>query len=276
MPSNFRLEISFKTIEELKKKIEFCIDNDILNLNIPCKGNIKKAFLLDVVEFIGSNYKQLDVVYHYSCYHQYSKNIYNSYLELNNFLEKCSQYKIQEILLVSGSKKRKGFESIDVLNYLYSNQKYNINFGIAYNPYFRNELNVSEERKRLVAKLRSGLIQSLWIQFGSDLKCLSKELIFIKNELINYPQNRDCNVNIYGSLFIPSKQFLSRFKFRPWKFVFLSNQYLNSLDYAYQFTKDIIKQYSINDISPLIETKCSSQKDLKEIYNLLGNSSSLL
>ena len=75
-------------------------------------------------------------------------------------------------------------------------------------------------------------------------------------------------MKIFGSLLIPSKEFITRFKFRPWKGVFISEKYLNSLDNFYSFTNDLIKIYLDNNICPVIETEFSSIKKFNYIENL--------
>ena len=87
MLKEFRLEISFKDLDQLKKKLDFCLSKKIYKINIPCKGNIKKDFLLEVVKFIGVKYKNLDVIYHYSFYHQFYNNKNLSYTKFLNFVE---------------------------------------------------------------------------------------------------------------------------------------------------------------------------------------------
>ena len=87
MFNNLRVEISFKDFDQLKKKLDFCLKKGIFKINIPCKGNIKKDFLLEVVKFIGFNYEKLDVVYHYSFYHQFYTNKNLSYQKFLNFVE---------------------------------------------------------------------------------------------------------------------------------------------------------------------------------------------
>ena len=79
MFNNYRVEISFKDFDQLKKRLEFCVNKKIYKINIPCKGNIKKDFLEEVVKFIGVKYKNLDVIYHYSFYHQFHNNNNLSY-----------------------------------------------------------------------------------------------------------------------------------------------------------------------------------------------------
>ena len=52
MIKNFRFELSFKNIDQLEKKLNFCISNKINKINIPCKGVIKKMFLTQQKFFV--------------------------------------------------------------------------------------------------------------------------------------------------------------------------------------------------------------------------------
>ena len=92
----------------------------------------------------------------------------------------------------------------------------------------------------------------------------------IKNYIFNNSnKNKDKSIKIFGSLLIPSMQFISRFKFRPWKGVYISEKYLNSLDNFHAFTKDLIEIYLKNNICPVIETEFSSIEKLEEIHSLM-------
>ena len=269
MIKNLRFELSFKNISQLVNKLNFCISNNINKINIPCKGVIKKEFLNETIDYIGKNYKSLDVIFHYSLFHQYTKNRGNSYLEFLNFIKKCNSYKNNEILLVSGSNKKKNFEVLDVLRDLKKEKKVNINIGIAYNPYLKNYYNICGERERVEKKFSSRLTKSIWLQFGTDIKLLEKEIKFLKESILNNSSKKDKkNVKVFGSLLIPSREFISRFKFRPWKGVFISEKYLNSLDNFYAFTNDLIEIYLDNNICPVIETECSSIEKLNYIETL--------
>ena len=271
MDNNLRFELSFKNILQLEKKLNFCIANKIYKINIPCKGLIKKDFLTETIDYIGENYKELDVIYHYSLYHQYTKNIEYSYVEFLNFIQKCNFYNNHEILLVSGSNKKNNFEVLDVLRKFSNEKKLKINIGVAYNPYFSKYYNLREERARFEKKIYTGLTKSIWLQYGTDLKLLESEIKFLKQTILNNSYNKDRSVPFFGSLLIPSRQFISRFKFRPWKNVFISDKYLNSLDDFYAFTKDMINIYKDNNICPVIETESSSKDKLEDIYNLFNN-----
>lgn len=162
MNNNLRFELSFKNISQLDNKLNFCISNNINKINIPCKGVIKKDFFKETIKYIGENYKNFDVIYHYSLYHQYSKNRENSYLEFLNFIKECKSYKKNKILLVSGSNKKKNFDVLDVLTYLKNEKSLNIDIGIAYNPYLKNYYNIITERIRLEKKFSSRLTKSIW------------------------------------------------------------------------------------------------------------------
>ena len=270
MINKLRVEISFKDLDQLKKKLEFCINKNINNINIPCKGNIKKDFLLEVVKFIGVNYKNLDVIYHYSFYYQFHKKRSLSYQNFLNFVELNKLYnKNNEILLISGSKKRKDFEVLDILEKLKLDLCKNIKFGVAFNPYSYEESDYKIERNRLIDKLNSYFVKSIWLQFGSEINQLEREISFINSILGNYQKLIDNEINIYGSLFIPSKQFLARFKFRPWRGVYLSHKYLNSLEESGKITNKIIEFYSNNCIIPLVETELSTEKQFIEAQKFI-------
>ena len=76
-------------------------------------------------------------------------------------------------------------------------------------------------------------------------------------------------LNLFGSLLIPSKQFIARFKFRPWKGVYISEKYLRSLKDYYDFTKDLVLFYRNNNITPVVENDFSSSEKLDFIYSFI-------
>ncbi len=265
MIHNLRFELSFKDIYQLENKLNFCKFNKIRNINIPCKGPVKKEFFNSTIKHISKNFKEFNVTYHYSLYHQYSKNEEKSYQDFLDFLKNSYSNKNYEILLVSGSRKKKNFDSISVLNTINKEKFLNIKLGIAYNPYLEKYYNVSSERERFERKISSGLVNSIWFQYGTDIQILQNELVYIKNR-VNYNK-----LKLFGSLLIPSKQFLARFKFRPWKGVHISEKFLYSLENFYDFTRDLVSFYINNDITPVIETDFSSSEKLNFVYSFFEN-----
>ena len=99
--NNFtRFELSFKNINQLENKLNFCKLNNIKNINIPCKGLIKKELFNYTINYISKNFHEFNVTYHYSLYHQYSKNKENSYQDFFDFVKNSQINKNYEILLV--------------------------------------------------------------------------------------------------------------------------------------------------------------------------------
>ena len=87
MNNNIRFELSFKNISQLEDKLNFCKLNNIKNINIPCKGLIKKELFNSSIEYISKNLNDFNVTYHYSLYHQYSKNKDESYQYFLDFVK---------------------------------------------------------------------------------------------------------------------------------------------------------------------------------------------
>jgi len=180
MISNLRFELSFKNISQLENKLNFCKLNNIKNINIPCKGSIKKEFFDSIIKYVSKNYKEFNVTNHYSLYHQYSQNKEKSYQDLLDFSKNSYSNRKYEILLLSGSNKRKNFDVIYVLNKIKEEKNLKVQFGIAYNPYLKKYYNDTFERERLDRKLSSGLINSIWFQYGTDIKVLQNEVTYLK------------------------------------------------------------------------------------------------
>jgi len=265
MNSNIRFELSFKNISQLENKLNFCKINNIKNINIPCKGTIKRDFFNSTIKYISINYQEFNVTYHYSLYHQFSQNNEKSYQDLLDFLRNSHSNRNYEILLVSGSSKKKNFDAINVLSKIQKEKNLKVKLGIAYNPYLKKYYNDNSERERLNRKISSGLINSIWFQYGTDIKVLQDVVNSIKKE------EKYKKINLFGSLLIPSKQFIARFKFRPWKGVKISEKCLCSLEFFHDFTRDLVCFYKKNNITPVIETEFSSSEKLDYVYSFFRN-----
>ena len=265
MISNLRFELSFKNISQLENKLNFCKLNNIKNINIPCKGLIKKELFNSTIKYISKNFNEFNVTYHYSLYHQYSKNKNKTYQDFLDFVKSSQTNRNYEILLVSGSNKKKNFDSIDALACLQKEKNLKVKLGIAFNPYLKKYYDVPSERERLESKISSGLINSIWFQYGTDIEVIKNEVSHLEKVV------ESKKLNLFGSLLIPSKQFIARFKFRPWKGVHISEKYLNSLDDFYNFTRDLVCFYKNNNITPVIETDFSTSEKLSSVHRFIKN-----
>ena len=102
-------------------------------------------------------------------YHQYSKNVEKSYQDFLEFLRNSYSNRNYQILLVSGSNKKKNFDVINVLSSMKKEKNLKVKLGIAYNPYLKKYYKVSSEKERFKSKISSGLINSIWFQYGTDI-----------------------------------------------------------------------------------------------------------
>ena len=269
--NNIRFEISFKSFDELRRILSFYKRNNLYKINIPCKNSLKKGFLLDSIKISKDEFPGIDIIPHFSILHEFRRNRLNTQDSFIKFLKVVNHLGCKEVLLVSGSQKRSTLDSLSTLSFLKDNPLLNsedIAIGVAFNPYLPNFL-FEEEIIRLEKKLESGLVSSIWIQFGTDYKLLKSRIKILKNIIYsNMPNNsKELNIKLFGSILIPSKQFLARFKYRPWKGVYCSSEFLDSKDLADNVVKKILIAYKENNIFPIIETSIYTDEHLKILKN---------
>ena len=139
----------------------------------------------------------------------------------------------------------------------------NLSIGVAFNPYLSGFL-FEDEITKLEKKLNSGLVKSIWIQFGTDYKLLESRIEVLKKIIFSAEQanSKKINIMLFGSILIPSKQFLAKFKYRPWKGVYCSNEFLESIDYANNLILELLKTYKQYKICPIIETSINTEDHL--------------
>jgi hypothetical protein len=142
---------------------------------------------------------QLDVCLHYSLKYNYDKTPERSLARLLDFCQDLqtllaqqqqlqSQQTLQaqgsgnvgsasdvHVLLVSGGGKKKKFDSVAALQGLQQHREQQggsagraclPSLAVAFNPYLSDPTAAAEERKRLKAKLHSGLVHRIYLQVG--------------------------------------------------------------------------------------------------------------
>ena len=87
--------------------------------------------------------------------------------------------------------------------------------------------------------------------------------------LVKKTNSIESDIKLYGSILIPSRQFLARFKYRPWKGVYCSQEFLESQVYAYNFIIKLLKTYKKYQISPIIETDVSTEDKLNTLKSII-------
>ena len=272
--NNIRIEISFKSFDELRKILSFYQKNNLYKINIPCKNGLKKDFLLDSIKISREEFPNIDIIPHFSILHEFNRNRINTQASFYNFVHVIKNLGCKELLLVSGSQKRSSLDSVSALDMLKSNILFSNNdifIGVAFNPYLQGFM-FEQEILRLEKKLESGLVRSIWFQFGSDYKLLKSRMQTIKNIIskVKYEDSKRSQIKFFGSVLIPSKQFLARFKFRPWKGVYCSDEFLESVDVANEETIKLLQTYKEYEIYPVIETNTSNENYLNNLKRLLA------
>ena len=271
--NNLRIEISFKSYDELRLILSFCQQNKLNKINIPCKNNLKNDFLLNSIRISREEFPDLDLIPHFSILHEFKRNRVNTIESFIEFFNVVKSLGCHELLLISGSQKRSTLDASSTLSYLKEKKIFSysdLSIGVAFNPYLNSFL-FMEEIVKLEKKLQSGLVKSVWIQFGTDFTLLEsrigilKKLIFAAKKA-NYNK---INIKLFGSILIPSKQFLARFKYRPWKGVYCSKEFLESVDSASNLVTNLLKLYKKFDIYPLIETDVSNDDKLNSLLTIL-------
>ena len=265
------MEISFKSFDELRRILSFYNKNNLHKINIPCKNNLKNEFLLNSIKISKEEYPNIDVIPHFSILHEFRRNKLNTLDSFIRFLQIVKSLGCKEILLVSGSQKRATLDSVSALSLLKANPLFigkDLSVGVAFNPYLPNLL-FNEEIIRLKRKLQSELVSSIWIQFGTDYILLKSRIKILNSILDSYykTSTKKSNIIIFGSILIPSKQFLARFKYRPWKGVYCSDEFLYSVDIADCIIKKIFTTYKKNNICPIIETGIYTDNHLDKLKN---------
>ena len=267
-----RFEISFNSFDELRTILNFYQRHNLNKINIPCKNSIKKDFLLSSIKILKDEFPNIDLIPHFSILHEFRRNRINTQESFIKFLQFVKSLGCKEVLLVSGSQKRKTLDSVSTLYFLKDSPLYDIcdfSIGVAFNPYLP-ELLFKEEIERLTLKLQTGLVNSIWIQFGTDYELLKSRIEILRN-IINSTNKKNLTNSlpfIFGSILIPSKQFLARFKYRPWKGVYCSSEFLDSVDFANKTVKNILLTYKQNNINPVIETGIYNEDHLKNLKNI--------
>ena len=181
--------------------------------------------------------------------------------------------KASSVLVVSGTGKKKASNSVTLLEKV---PNFTSRAGCAFNPYIGcsldpregRELRRCEEYSRLAQKLSCKCVSSVWLQFGVDATALQDGLAHLKKFL--EMKGRD-NVRIFGSVFIPSKSWVAKMKFRCWSGVFLGSKedgdYFNGG--AVSATRRVLKIYADHGVTPLIESSVRSERDVHECIEFM-------
>jgi len=188
---------------------------------------------IEIITKIQELNPKLQIIPYYSLKYHQKNNLIDTTREFVKYLQTLYQIGIKEILLVSGVPKPK-YDSLLILKNLkdlgISDQIPKI--AIAYNP-FLSSMDLELENIRIQEKIQTGLISSIYFQIGIDIDIIQAA--------VHKLRNLQENLKIYLSLINPSISRLSQLRYRPWKGVYLPEQYLSSTKNANIINQSIYK-----------------------------------
>jgi len=124
-----------------------------------------------------------------------------------------------------------------------------------------------EEQRRLVRKLKTGLVEDVWLNCGSDVRLLEEGISFVRAAAASMHNSSD--VQILGSVLLPNPAQLQQMRERPWNGVHFSEEYLGSLAGMERCTQSILKLYGSEGVQPIVESKVRNEADICSLENLL-------
>ena len=195
--NDLRMEISFQSFDELRQILLFYQQNNIYKINIPCKNKLKKDLLLRSIQISRHEFPSINIIPHFSIQHQFRKNKLNTLEYLDYFIKSVQELGCNEVLLISGSQKKKTIDSLVALSHISLNSnesRSDLSIGVAFNPYLPGNL-FQDEISRLKLKINNSCVTSIWIQFGTDYKLL-KERIEILQKIISKSNIDNFNINL--------------------------------------------------------------------------------
>ena len=278
MSAHARYELMFKDAAGLRAAVGALRRRSgpsaALKVNLPNKNKADDILSwMDAVRAEGGD--DIDIVPHYSMKNNAHRDANEGMKKLETFARKCATSRgTKRVLLVTGSGDRK-LDAVEALRRLGMDRAFKrevvrdcgFTFECAFNPYFQEKSDMDREFERLEAKLKSGLVGGLWLQIGSDCDALDAALIRIKDMTA---KNADAPLRLHGSVFMPSKQLLAQMKFRPWRGVFLSEEYLSSVENAERVTMKQLEIFARHGVQPLIESALISDAQFDQSERLLA------
>lgn len=220
--SIYSTDFSDKLITQLSSPTLDTISITNKKFNIP---------ILEIIKNIQNINPNLSIIPYYSLKYNQKESLQATTQNLILQLEAYRNLHIKEILIISGVPKPQ-YTTIQVLSSLatiYKSHQYP-QIAVAYNP-FLTGLDLEMENKAIQQKLESDIVSSIYLQIGIDLNIIQ--------QAIQYLRNIQPKLNIYLSLMNPSLTRLTQFRYRPWKGVYLPEEYLKSTSNANTINQSI-------------------------------------
>jgi len=291
---NVRIELFFKDNDELVQRTQFFKKYGITSFNLVNK-HVKDP-IEEWVDVIQEELVDCDICAHFSLRYQKKgrRNVDGAYGVFSDFCasmgQKCSGGKDVEILLISGAGNFGKLDSVETLKrrkeerlqpkmisssmMMTPTSTNHPRIAVAFNPFFPSREEDEKEKQRLLQKLQTHQVSKVYIQFGTNIQRLHSSLEWLTN-LQHNKQGQDnespFNFTICGSIFLPTSKLIAQQKFRPWKGVYLCDDFLSGdLHVAEDIVVNMLKLYEEHGAEILIEAPgVRNEKDMELVKMLL-------
>ena len=268
-----RVELFFKSKSELRDRLRFLCDNGVTAFNLVNKD--KKDAMEEWCAVVCEESPDISVSAHWSVkYNKVArKDKEATYEKLTSFANSIAA---DEVLLISGSGEKKAMDSVEALKRLQQDRSVQppsndaAKICVAYNPFIPSEYDRDVENDRLLEKIESGLVAKVYFQFGTDMSLLQSGLDFI----CKVREEKGLHdLDICGSIFLPTKKLIAQQKFRPWNGVYLSDEFLSGEAGAKSTVLQMIRMYQKYNAELLFEAPgIRTEKDFAVMTGLLQES----
>ncbi|KAJ1446324.1 hypothetical protein M885DRAFT_625356 [Pelagophyceae sp. CCMP2097] len=254
-PTRPRIELFFKSDSELRQRVRFLSEAGFDRFNVVHKD--KRDTLAAWVATILEECPRADVCAHLSVKNlrvpRDTKTGDATFAAFKARIAELAALDGVEVLVVSGSRAAAPFDSASILERLGAEDAREPSgaprpkVGVAFNPYLGGAGAGAREAEcaRLLRKVASDRVGSVWLQFGCDAALLADELVWLRGAC---PGTR-----VVGSVFLPTPTLLAQQKFRPWSGVLLDAAFLASPDAAFEATRRILAVYAAHGVDVLVE-----------------------
>jgi hypothetical protein len=155
-------------------------------------------------------------------------------------------------------------------------------FGCCFNPHVgggldpavNGEARFEKEWNRFERKIETGAVSEAWVAFGADVDALERGLKRIK--ALREDRRAPPHLRVFGSIFVPSKSWIAKMRFRCWKGTFLggkddANGYLcQTLAPAQAVTRRTLELFEEYEVEPVIESSIRTPREMEQAIAMLG------
>ncbi|CAE7536356.1 RDH14 [Symbiodinium sp. CCMP2456] len=216
--------------------------------------------LLEWAGTLLQEFPAVEVTVHYSLKHQRRENVVEAF---RTWCHDAAAVGVSRVLLVTGPRGPRQ-DTVKVLKQ-FGRPVEGIRLGVAFNACLPTDAERELERQRLIQKLRTGLVNDVWLNTGVDEDLLRNGVAFVKSTC----DKLNVKPEIFGSAMLPSEGQLQQMRERPWNGVQFSEEFLSSVEGMGTATSRALAVFREMGVEPILESKVKSDADISKLSALL-------